>query len=748
MNKLKALTIFLSLSLLALTGYLVKTHIKPYSIISVLGEHDPTYIRYQEHLQKYNDENDVYLLLESNESFLKRSDFSEIVFSVAEKLKQVENLESVTSLGEVEYLKFDGKKTFLKRFFQQNHLSSEALELLKTSPLFQYSYLSPDEKATIVYLSIRKDLQPLEIKQVLKKISEISKSTESRHLNIKTHLLGTEVARDFFVKEIIKSQAAILPLVLLIILLLLYSLFRTWKVCLLSLYVMGISYFCTVCLIIALEGSINPFSSFALLFIFIIATADIVHLFSAVSNTNAHSLNEKFKEASHHIWTPCFICAVTTWIGLLSLVASDTPPIRYFGIYCAFGVALCFFLTFYFIPWFVRVFDIKLVFKPSWIKLESLNVLPFVKRYRHSIVILFVVFMIGFGYLSSQLEAGDNLYRKFIPTHPLTVAAEAFEKYFHFTGSLDLVLTLDPDKKRSDFLNRSIEQKLDHLQNEILGLNNVAHVKSLINYQKYIRGLYPIKNRESSFVEDSDLRGTFDLFDDFEIMKNYFPLSYNETRMTVYLKSMDTKVLLDVQKQIEGVLQKPEYSSYIKTSIEGFSTVRSAIFESIFSGFIKSFLLDFIGIFICFVLFFRSFSWSFLAIIPNVIPLVAIGGLMKIFDMTVDYNLIVLVAIIFGIAVDDTTHFIYYLLKNFRRTRDMPEAISESLEKTSVALVSTTLIFTLTMPVFLLTDILMFSQVALILVLSLILGLAGDMFVLPALLFSRRVSKYMKWSVS
>ena len=121
---------------------------------------------------------------------------------------------------------------------------------------------------------------------------------------------------------------------------------------------------------------------------------------------------------------------------------------------------------------------------------------------------------------------------------------------------------------------------------------------------------------------------------------------------------------------------------------------------------------------------------------------------MKALNMTVDYNLIVLVAIIFGIAVDDTTHFIHYLLKKLRQTGNLNDAIAYSLQETSVSLVSTTFIFTLTMPTFFLTDILMFSQVALILVLSLILGLCGDMFVLPALLYSKRMTKTLSMQVS
>jgi uncharacterized protein len=733
-----------SVLLVLVTAVVVVKNIKPYNIISVLDESDPTLIRYKEHLQKYNDENDVFLLIESATDISQRQDFHQIIFNTAERLKRITNLNSVRSLKEAEYVKMDQGRLYLKPFFEKQVLTETGRQLLETSPVFSYSYLSPDKKATLIYISINNGLSPKEIKQVIKDLNFVKDLTVKEFPNLTSHLIGTEIARDYFVKEIVKSQIKILPLVLFIIISLIFALFRSWKVCLLSLYVMGLSYVATVGLIIFFEGSINPFSSFALLFVFIISTADLVHLFSAVAKSNAATLTARFKESIAHIWEPCFMCAVTTWVGLLSLVVSDIRPIKFFGIYCAFGVATCFILTFKFIPWLVNVFEIDLKMGPSLLKFEGLPLMDWVKRYRSSIIVLFLLVVFGFGYLSSKLEAGDNLYTKFVPHHPLSKAVTAFDNYFHFTGSIDIVLKKD----RPQFLEGPVESTLQALQDEISKIESVAHIKSLANFQKYIRQSYPAKPQSASFAKDQDLYDIFSLFQDFNVLQATYPLAHNEVRMTVFLKSLDSQTLIDTQNKIQAIYSQPKYANEFAASVEGFSTIRGNIFNSIFSGFIKSFLLDFFGIFFCFLFFFKSLKWSLLALIPNILPLVATGGLMKLLGMTVDYNLIVLVAIIFGIAVDDTTHFIHYLLKKLRETGNLNEAIAYSLGETSVALVSTTFIFALTMPTFFLTDILMFSQVALILVLSLVLGLCGDMFVLPALLYSKRITKQISLHVS
>lgn len=119
---LRRLIIALSILLVAITGVIVVKHIKPYNIISVLDENDPTLIKYKKHLEKYNDENDVYLLLESKTSFPDRADFHKVIFDTAERIKRIDNLNTIRSLNEVEYVKMVGDKLFLKTFFEEKKI--------------------------------------------------------------------------------------------------------------------------------------------------------------------------------------------------------------------------------------------------------------------------------------------------------------------------------------------------------------------------------------------------------------------------------------------------------------------------------------------------------------------------------------------------------------------------------------------------------------------------------------------------
>jgi len=737
----RTLVIALSLFVVVASAFLVKSTIKPFNITSVLNSKDKAFKSYQEHERKYRDEMQVYVLLESEIAWTKRADFFDKLAITTTEFKKIPQLANVSSLFDAEYVVRESDRTFLRTFFEHKRLRDEGLAKLRSESIYQNSFLDKSERATLIALRLRDKTTKPGPSPVIEEITQVLSRLEAKDSSIKGHILGTEVARDAFVTEVIQGQTKLLPLILLLILGLMWLLFRSWRVCFLSFYVMALSYFLTVAFITLCEGSINPFSSFALLFILIISTADLVHLFSALAHRSETDPKERLRKAIEAIRRPCWICAVTTWIGLLSLLAANIPPVRWFGLYCAFGSAVAFFLTFYLLPKLILLFRVDLDLQRPIKKLEGIKIHTWAARFRWPVIIGFLIFSVTSLSLSSQLKPADNLYEKFVQDHKLSIAVAKFQLYFQFAGSIDLVLKTD----RSKFWEPAQEEALISLEKAIQEIPGVAHVRGLSGHQKLIRNLFQDKGdiRSYPFKEDAQLRGTMGFAEDFGITSDVMPLGHNEARIIVFLKSLESEEMLFITRELEKLAVKEPYRQFFEVEIGGFSTVRSAILHAIFQGFVWSFTLDVICIFLSFVIFFRSLKWALLAMIPNFIPLLAVGGLMSVSGMSFDINLIVMIALILGIAVDDTTHFLYHLQAGLDREMTMSEAVHYAVKESSVALTSTTAIFVLTLPTFFLTNVLMFNQVAIILILSLILGLAGDMIVLPAILAVKSIQKFL-----
>ena len=75
------------------------------------------------------------------------------------------------------------------------------------------------------------------------------------------------------------------------------------------------------------------------------------------------------------------------------------------------------------------------------------------------------------------------------------------------------------------------------------------------------------------------------------------------------------------------------------------------------------------------VLLFKNWRMVIISLIPNVFPLVMAGALLGFLGIELDSGVAIVFAIVFGIAVDDTIHF----LSKFKLARDKGLSIEDSL---------------------------------------------------------------------
>jgi hypothetical protein len=131
---------------------------------------------------------------------------------------------------------------------------------------------------------------------------------------------------------------------------------------------------------------------------------------------------------------------------------------------------------------------------------------------------------------------------------------------------------------------------------------------------------------------------------------------------------------------------------------------------------------------------FRSVRVGLLAIIPNLLPILGTEAYLYFSGAGLQLTTVFALTIAFGIAVDDTIHFLATYMRHRGQGVGHRAAVDLALERVGPALVATTLILCAG------TFVVIFSalpQVALfgtLTVLTLVLALVGDLIILPALL--------------
>jgi predicted RND superfamily exporter protein len=89
---------------------------------------------------------------------------------------------------------------------------------------------------------------------------------------------------------------------------------------------------------------------------------------------------------------------------------------------------------------------------------------------------------------------------------------------------------------------------------------------------------------------------------------------------------------------------------------------------------------------------FKSFKMTILSLIPNVIPLIMIAGLIGFFNINLNISTSIIFTIAFGIAVDDTIHFLSKFKIELGKGKSVPYALKRTFLSTGKAIIITSFI--------------------------------------------------------
>lgn len=166
----------------------------------------------------------------------------------------------------------------------------------------------------------------------------------------------------------------------------------------------------------------------------------------------------------------------------------------------------------------------------------------------------------------------------------------------------------------------------------------------------------------------------------------------------------------------------------------GVMTLLAQVFEAVIQSMAKSYVAALILITPLMMLLLGSFRRGLVAMVPNVLPILAVLGVMGFLGITLDSTTMMIGAMIIGIAVDDTIHFMHKFHRHFDETADLEFAVCETLRTTGSAMLFTSVALTLGFLVFAASDMRNIRIFGLFSALATVVAFAADLWVGPALL--------------
>ena len=554
---------------------------------------------------------------------------------------------------------------------------------------------------------------------------------------------GIPVVRNTYVEYMIDDNIKFIPPVALILIISLALLFRHWIYVVLPLVTVIITA-CWILGIMSLTGrGLNVMTYMVPTLLFIIGVSDSIHF---LSRFNLHIKKGEDVKTSLEITikdmgVALFLTSLTTAIGFLALLYSSISIVQEFGFFIACGVFIAYLLTLTFIPSCLILLKDKInviVLSSSDKRSSFLKSISNIVMSRPKQIILSSIFFIIISIVGAfNISTGSSLLSDLHPKSGLYIDLKNVEKWFGGILPVEIIIT------KEDTVERPIYDK------EIM-----RYTEKL---QKYIYEIFPYSNWISlqrvleKFIYELD--PNIDFPPDQEILDQVYILTQDKTRELVnfeenkirisgLLPDLSSEVLDNLEDSL-NVFAANNFPSWLSIHMTGTMPVALKTNNHLIADLFSGFGLAFIFISLVMGLLFWSFRIGLISILPNLIPIIFAAGYLGFAGIPVRPPIAITFSICLGIAVDDSLHFLFRFWQERKKSSNIKEVISNTIETTGLAMLTSTIVLVSGFLVITVSTFIPTAQFGIISAITLTVALLIDITLLPALLILFPIEKKM-----
>ncbi len=431
--------------------------------------------------------------------------------------------------------------------------------------------------------------------------------------------------------------------------------------------------------------------------------------------------NEAVRQTVLRVSPACALTTITTMIAFASLGLTQGQGIQEFALSGIIAVIVAYVTLVTFLPLALKL-AIRLGFKSPRKPSAALTApIPVVKKLVHQftkpLAIFGVVATVLLFYPHMDLEPQFS-FQDFLPADSSSLeVAEAIDSgvggvspiYIRIPLEFGLESVADADYEKIVKVHEILESNIG--KGKVISAASFGHyADSGFTRAQIFNAVGPFLKRR--FVTDDGKHA---------LVTGFLPTIIESDELRDFVNRTD-------QQLRDAGLGDAQVSGFrVLTSFASMDMIRSMQQGLTLAVFISIFVIGFA---------FRSWKIALFSFVPNILPILGTELFLWVSGAGLQLTTVIALTIAFGIAVDDTIHF----LANYKRARDnglehVP-AVNRALDRVGPALIATTFILCAG------TFIVVFSalpQVALfgtLTVLTLLLALVGDLIILPAMLLA------------
>lgn len=701
----------LSIVIFAITvfmGFHARNAELSYDFRGTVPAHDPEQIFFNEFRKQFGEDGNIIAVGLKDSGIYEYKNFEKLrEFCVA--VKWIEGVNEVISLPQIKMMTKDTarKQFILKDIFQQKITSQQELDSLLKEAKKQKFYIgqivNEANGAIAVLISVKKETLNSDKRigltnEIVEKGQQFTRATE-----IQLHYAGLPFVRSVIAQQVSNELKLFLGLSVAVTGIILLLFFRSVRAMIFPIVVIGIVVIWVLGTIDLLGYKITLLSGMLPPIIVVIGIPNAIYLTNKYHAEYAAHGNKllAISRVIRKIGMATFLTNLTTAIGFLVLLTADITVLREFGIVAGINVMATFVVSLILIPGFFSWMP-----PPSEKHLKHLNLkgldktLNFIDVQVHrqrlgiSVTTIVIVFFAGVGmmHIHSVSFMVDDLPEESVVKKDLLFFEE------NFSGVMPLEMVVDTGKRRGVIDVKNL-QKIEEFEKFLEAQPALSKPVSIVSFVKAAKQAFynnnPARyslpdNRERNFIlpylkGQSDNSGLFNSFVDSSLQVMRISLQVAD----IGSDKMDSLINHVIKPEIDSLFTDTGITVKITGTTPLFIKGNSFLITNL-KG---SLLLAFALIAVTMGFLFANVRMVFIALIPNIIPMMITAGLMGYFNIPLKPSTVLIFSITFGISVDYSIHFLAkYRQELHARRFFIPVAVSNTILEIGQSMVYTSVV--------------------------------------------------------
>jgi uncharacterized protein len=650
-----------------------------------MPEDHPAFI-YSDKAENWFNINDGIIIAVENKNGIYNTETLDTLKQLTKRFQRFDEIEKddVTSLYNADNIvgTIDGMdvQRFYKRVPQSDEKLFELKENVRKNEMVFGRLVSENEQVTVIIAEIGDDVFTPEFYDEILESAKLSETED-----IKVHVAGRPIVEGEMALLGPADMKKMVPIVILIILVVLFLTLRSVKGTFITLGVVFLSTIWAFGLMATVGVPIYAVSTMIPVMLIAIGVADGIHLYSHLHTFVDHnpmaSRLDATKDMIKHMWKPVVMTSVTTAVGFVSLLTSEVYPVKYFGIFTAFGVLMAMIFSLVFLPAGIMIFGLPKAKKVnneedkeghSHSKLANNFAVAVVKNKYISIIgsaLIIVLSIIGM----QKMWINSSFLDKFEKDSDIALTDKFINENFGGTSSLNLILDADGGKdvfkepevlKLVDKMQKDVDSQLEVVGNTFSLADYINRMNKVLNADKEEFNTIPeSKNMVAQYLLLYEMSG------DPENLNKVVDYDYKKLNITFQLKKDDSKSI----NSALGIIQTYENDFNdlgISMNYAG-SGYKGLVFtDLILEGQIKSLIFSLLLIIVLLSLMFKNIWIGLISSVPIILTAAISFGTMGFLNIPLSTTTALLSSIAIGIGIDYAVHFLEQYRLNATKSDD------------------------------------------------------------------------------